>query len=159
MTPYLTLKWLHILSSTVLFGTGVGSAYYLFVTCLKRDARTVAHVASLVVVADWLFTGSTVVIQPLTGALLLAQLNLSFTDAMSLAWIRWSVWLYVVAGAAWLPVVWIQYRMRDLADEAAAAGTALSPRFQRFFAWWIALGCVAFPALVIVFYLMVAKPA
>ena len=67
---------------------------------------------------------------------------------MSLAWIRWSVWLYVVAGAAWLPVVWIQYRMRDLAHEAAVADTALSPRFHRFFAWCIALGCVAFPALV-----------
>jgi uncharacterized membrane protein len=159
MTPYFTLKWLHILSSTVLFGTGIGSAYYLFVTCLQRDARAVAHVAGLVVLADWLFTGTTVLIQPLTGALMLDQLNLDFSQAMALKWVRWSVWLYVVAGAAWLPVVWMQYRMRDLARDAAAAGAPLPPLFYRFFAWWIALGCVAFPALVIVFYLMVAKPA
>jgi len=71
----------------------------------------------------------------------------------------YTVWLYVVAGVAWLPVVWMQYRMRDIARLAADANAPLPPLFFRFFAWWIALGCVAFPALVIVFYLMVAKPA
>jgi uncharacterized membrane protein len=159
VSPYSWLKWLHILSSTVLFGTGIGSAFYMLVTSLARDARAVAHVVRWVVIADWLFTTPTVILQPLTGLLLLGELGLSPSDWWSLAWIRWSVILYGVAGAAWLPVVWMQIRMRDMAREAAAAGAALPPRYFRMLAWWVALGFVAFGALVMVFLLMVAKPS
>jgi uncharacterized membrane protein len=159
MNHYFLLKWLHILSSTVLFGTGVGSAYYMLCACLSRDARLIARVAGLVVLADWIFTASTVLIQPLTGWLLLRALGLQWEPAVSLAWVRWSIILYLIAGAAWLPVVWIQYRMRDLARHAADGGSTLTSAFFRLLLVWICLGAVAFVALMVVFYLMVAKPA
>lgn len=152
---YLVVKWLHILSSTVLFGTGLGSAFYMFVTSLTRDARVIATVVRYVVIADYAFTTPTIVIQPVTGLYLihLAGLPLSST------WIVVSIALYFLAGAAWLPVVWMQIKMRDMAVVAAANGTELPPRYWNFLKGWVALGIVAFAALVVVFYLMVAKPA
>jgi len=112
---YEVVKWLHILSSTVLFGTGLGSAYYMFFTSLGGDARTVAHVARLVVVADWVFTTTSIVFQPLSGLYLAHLAGLPLTTP----WIWWTVILYVVAGACWIPVVFIQIRMRRLAERAA----------------------------------------
>jgi uncharacterized membrane protein len=147
-------KWLHILSSTVLFGTGLGSAYYMFFTCLRGDPPTVAAVARLVVIADWVFTATTIVIQPLTGFYLAHLAGLPLTSR----WIVWSVVLYFVAGACWLPVVVIQIRMRRLAEQAVAASAPLPPAFRRLFAWWTALGVPAFFSLVVVFFLMTAKP-
>jgi uncharacterized membrane protein len=146
---------LHILSSTLLFGTGLGSAFYMFFTSLTRDARVVATVVRYVVIADYAFTTPTIIIQPLTGLYLihLAGFPLSST------WIVVSIALYFLAGAAWLPVVWMQIKMRDMAATAAANGTELPPRYWAFLKWWVALGIVAFAALVVVFYLMVAKPA
>lgn len=116
-------KWLHILSSTVLFGTGLGSAYYMFFTCLRGDAATVAHVARLVVVADWVFTATTIVLQPLTGLWLVHLAGIPLGSA----WIVWSFVLYFVAGACWIPVVVIQIRMRRLAEEAAAQRSRCRP--------------------------------
>jgi uncharacterized membrane protein len=152
---YLVVKWLHILSSTLLFGTGLGSAFYMFFTSLTRDARVVATVVRYVVIADYAFTTPTIIIQPLTGLYLihLAGFPLSST------WIAVSIALYFLAGAAWLPVVWMQIKMRDMAIAAAANGAELPRRYWTFLKWWVALGIVAFGALVIVFYLMVAKPA
>jgi uncharacterized membrane protein len=152
---YLVVKWLHILSSTVLFGTGLGSAFYLFFTSLTRDARVIATVVRYVVVADYAFTTPTIIIQPLTGFYLIHLAGFP----VSSTWIVASIVLYLVAGAAWLPVVWMQIRMRDMAIAAAADGTALPPRYWTFLKSWVALGVVAFGALVIVFYLMVAKPS
>jgi uncharacterized membrane protein len=151
---YLIVKWLHILSSTVLFGTGLGSAFYMFVTSLTRDARAIAIVVRYVVIADYAFTTPTIIIQPLTGLYLihLAGFPLSST------WIAVSIALYFLAGAAWLPVVWMQIKMRDMAVAAAGNGTDLPQRYWNFLKWWVALGIVAFAALVVVFYLMVAKP-
>jgi uncharacterized membrane protein len=151
---YLIVKWLHILSSTVLFGTGIGSAYYMLFTSLTRDVHAVASVVRLVVIADWVFTTTTIVLQPLTGFYLIHLMGYP----LSSAWILWSIVLYFVAGAAWLPVVWMQIRMRDLAQTAAASRTELPPKYWLFLKWWVALGFVAFGALVVVFYLMVAKP-
>ena len=152
---YLVVKWLHILSSTLLFGTGLGSAFYMFFASLTRDARVVATVVRYVVIADYAFTTPTIIIQPVTGLYLihLAGFPLSST------WIAVSIALYFLAGAAWLPVVWMQIKMRDMAAAAAANGTELPPRYWTFLKWWVALGIVAFAALVVVFYLMVAKPA
>jgi uncharacterized membrane protein len=147
-------KWLHILSSTILFGTGLGSAYYMFFTCLRGDPATIAHVARLVVVADWVFTSTTIVLQPLTGLWLVHLAGLPLTST----WLVWTYVLYVVAGACWIPVVFIQIRMRRLAEAAAARSQPLPPDFWRLFRWWTALGVPAFFALVIVFWLMVAKP-
>ena len=152
---YLVVKWLHILSSTVLFGTGLGSAFYMFFASLTREPRVVAHVVRYVVIADYAFTTPTIILQPATGLYLmhLAGFPLSST------WIAVSIALYFLAGACWLPVVWMQIKMRDMAALAAANGAELPQRYWSFLKWWVALGIVAFLALVVVFYLMVAKPA
>jgi uncharacterized membrane protein len=152
---YLIVKWLHILSSTVLFGTGIGSAFYMLVASLNRDPRSVLLVVRYVVIADWIFTATTVVLQPLTGFYLVHLAGIPYTSR----WIVWSTILYLVAGACWLPVVWLQIRMRELARAAVAGNTALPPLYWRYLRIWVALGIPAFLALVIVFYLMVAKPA
>lgn len=150
---YLFLKWLHILSSTVLFGTGIGSAFYLLVATLGRDARTVAALGGYVVVADWLFTATTAVLQPVTGWLMVRSAGMPWSQP----WLAWSVGLYVLAIACWLPVVLLQYRLRDEARRSAAAGSALSPAYWRAFTAWVALGVVAFFAFLLIFWLMVAK--
>ena len=152
---YVIVKWAHILSSTLLFGTGLGSAFYMFFTSRTRDARTIAVVVRYVVIADWAFTTPTIILQPLTGFYLLHIAGFPLTSK----WIVASIVLYLLAGACWLPVVWMQIRMRDMARQAASSGAELSARYGRFLRWWVALGIVAFLALVAVFYLMVAKPA
>jgi uncharacterized membrane protein len=151
---YVIVKWLHILSSTLLFGTGLGSAFYMFFASRTRDARAVAVVVRYVVIADWAFTTPTIILQPLTGFYFVHLIGLPLTST----WIVASIGLYLLAGACWLPVVWMQIRMRDMARQSAAADGALPDRYWRFLRWWVALGIVAFLALVAVFYLMVAKP-
>jgi len=156
---YLVAKWLHILSSTVLFGTGIGSAYYMLRACLAARRKggqpaAVAMVIGHVVQADWLFTATTVIFQPLSGWYLAQKVGYPLT----VSWLLWTYILYVLTGACWLPVVWIQLRMRDMARDAAATGRPLPSRFWRLFGTWIALGIPAFLALVVVFWLMVARP-
>ncbi len=152
---YLTVKWLHILSSTFLFGTGIGSAWYLLFATLSRDVRAVAVVARNVVRADWLFTATTVIAQPLTGVWMVRLAGYPWHSK----WLMWSVVLYAAAVLCWLPVVWLQMKLRDAAEQAARDGTALPPAYWRWFGWWVGLGIPAFFAFVAVFYLMVAKPA
>jgi uncharacterized membrane protein len=151
---YVIVKWLHVLSSTLLFGTGIGSAFYLLFATLSRDVRAIAAVTRSVVVADSLFTGTTAVFQPLSGLWLV---HLMGGLPLSTPWIAASLWLYALAIACWLPVVWIQLRLRDLSAEAALARRQLPPRYWFFFRWWIGLGFVAFFAFLAIFYLMVAK--
>jgi uncharacterized membrane protein len=152
---YLIIKWLHIVSSTLLFGTGIGSAFYLLFASLSRDVRAIAVVSRHVVRADWLFTATTVVFQPLSGFYLAHLAGFPLNSR----WIVWSVMLYLVAGACWLPVVWLQMRMRDMAQASARDGLALPALYWRYLRIWAALGVPAFFALIIVFYLMTAKPA
>jgi uncharacterized membrane protein len=152
---YLVAKWLHVLSSTVLFGTGLGSAFYMYFTNRSGEVRAIAIVTRRVVIADWLFTTPTAIIQPLTGFWLLHLANLPWTSG----WILWSLVLYALAGACWLPVVWIQVRMAAMAQHAAQAGTPLPPRFWRYHRVWTALGWPAFVAFIAIFFLMVVKPA
>jgi uncharacterized membrane protein len=152
---YFVLKYLHVISSTLLFGTGIGSAFYLLATTLTRDVRVVAGVARMVVRADWLFTATTVVLQPLTGYLLVRVMGLP----MSTAWLRVSIVCYVLAVACWLPVVWLQMRLRDEAAALARGGQPLSPRYWRLFAAWVLLGIPAFFLFMAIFWLMIAKPA
>ena len=154
MTEYLVVKWLHVLSSTILFGTGIGSAYYMLFASLTRDARIVLAVVRYVVIADWLFTMTTVIAQPLTGLWLMQLAQLPVTTK----WIAWSIGLYFLAGACWVPVVWMQIRMRALAKRAVDDGTPLPERYWTLLRYWIALGIPAFVALIVVFWLMVAKP-
>lgn len=151
---YLIIKWLHIVSSTLLFGTGIGSAFYMLFSSLSRDVRAIAVVSRHVVRADWLFTATTVVFQPLSGFYMIHLAGYPLTSA----WIVWSIALYLVAGACWLPVVWLQMRMRDMAQASARDNLALPALYWRYLRIWTALGIPAFFALVIVFYLMTAKP-
>ena len=151
---YVVVKWLHILSSTFLFGTGIGSAWYMLFVTMSRDVRAIAVVARNVVIADWVFTATTAVIQPLTGFYMIHLAGYPLHSK----WIMWSTALYVLAGACWLPVVWIQMRLRDLSAEAARTHTELPPQYWRLFKTWVALGIPAFAAFVFIFWLMVAKP-
>jgi len=152
---YLLVKWLHVLSSTLLFGTGLGSAFYMFFTNRSREPRAIAVVTRRVVWADWLITTPTGILQPLTGAYLVHLAELSW----GAAWILGSVVLYVIAMLCWLPVVWIQIRMAEMAEAAVAAEVSLPDRFWRYHRIWTALGIPAFTSFVVIFYLMVVKPA
>jgi uncharacterized membrane protein len=151
---YVIVKWLHILSSTLLFGTGLGSAWYMLFANVSRDVRAIAVVSRHVVIADWLFTATTAVFQPASGFYMAHLAGYPLHSR----WIMWSVALYVLAGACWLPVVWLQIRLRDMAADAASAGTGLPPRYWTYFRIWVALGVPAFIAFVVIFWLMVAKP-
>ncbi|MFL6664898.1 MAG: DUF2269 family protein [Rhizobacter sp.] len=155
MSGYLAVKWLHILSSTLLFGTGIGSAFYLLVTTWSKDVRAIASVARTVVWADTLFTATTAIVQPVSGFLMVHLAGYP----IGTRWIAWSMALYVIAIACWLPVVWIQVRLRDLAREAVRSDTALPPAYWRWFRWWLVLGVPAFFAFVAIFWLMTVKPA
>jgi uncharacterized membrane protein len=150
---YTLFKWLHVLSSTMLFGTGIGSAFYLVLATASRDARKVATVSRFVVITDWVFTATTALFQPLSGFWLLHLAGMSWRTP----WIAWSLGLYVVALACWLPVVWIQLRLRDVSAVAASSGAGLPGRYWRLFAWWMALGWIAFIAFVAIFWMMVSK--
>lgn len=152
---YLTLKWLHIVFSTVLFGTGIGSAFYFLAAARHGEPRIVAFVAARVVLADWLFTTPMIVLQPLSGIWLAQRAGLAF----STHWLATAMALYLVAVACWVPVVVLQLRMRDLARRAQSAGAPLPAAFRGLLLGWMALGSVAFVAFIAIFYLMVAKPA
>ena len=152
---YLIAKWVHVVSSTILFGTGIGTAFFIFFCAGTKNATVAAAVTRYAVMADWLFTATTMVIQPLSGWYLLRLLGISWTTP----WIAWSFALYVLAGLCWLPVVWLQIRMRDLAATATAAGAELPSQYWAVRRLWTALGVPALFAFLAVFYLMVAKPS
>ncbi len=151
---YLILKWIHIVSATILFGTGIGSAFTLFMANRGGDVAAIYFAARHVVLADWVFTTPAVIVQLVTGIALLHTLGLSFAEP----WVLWGLVLYLFAGACWLPVVWMQMEMRDMAKQALHAGAPLPARYWRFDRWWTGLGALAFPAILVVFYLMVFKP-
>ncbi|MGJ7494747.1 DUF2269 family protein [Variovorax sp. RT4R15] len=155
MSLYLLVKWLHILSSVVLVGTGFGSAFYMFFANRSESVAAQAVVTRLVVRADWWFTTPTVLIQPATGLLMAYLAGLPFTTP----WLVASLGLFALAGACWLPVVWLQLRMAAMAQEASRRGGALPAMYWRYARCWEGLGYPAFVAMLGVFYLMVAKPA
>jgi uncharacterized membrane protein len=154
MSWYLIVKTLHILSSVLLVGTGFGSAFYMFFANRSRNLAAQAVVARYVVLADWLFTTPTIFIQPLTGFLLMHMAGWQ----LSAPWIVWSIALYVLAGACWLPVVWIQMRMRRIAEDALRLGKELPAEYWRYARWWESLGYPAFVAMIAIYFLMVVKP-
>jgi uncharacterized membrane protein len=154
MDLYALLKLLHVLGATVLFGTGLGIAFFMLAAHRTGDAAAVAQTARTVVLADFLFTATAVVAQPITGAALAHIAGYSLLDD----WIALSLALYVFTGACWLPVVWLQMRMRDLAADAVQAGRPLPPRYHACFRAWFALGWPAFTAVIAIFWLMLTKP-
>jgi len=154
VTLFFVLKFLHLIGAAVLLGTGAGIAFFMLWAHRTANAATVAAVARIVVVADFLFTATAVVAQPVTGA------ALAHIDGLSLGegWIVLSILLYLLTGAFWLPVVWMQVRMRDLATAAARLMAPLPPAYHRLFWTWFAFGFPAFAAVLGIFWLMLTRP-
>jgi len=152
---YFLLKFVHVIGAAVLLGTGSGIAFFMLAAHLSRDVAFIARTASVVVIADYLFTTSAVVAQPITGYLLAQTVGIPIDTG----WIAVSLALYVVAGVFWLPVVWIQSQLRNLARDAAAAGTPLPDRYHKLFRIWFAFGFPGFGAVMAIIWLMIAKPS
>lgn len=155
MTPYLPLKAIHIVSSTILFGTGLGTAFFKWIVDRSGNVAAIRVVSEKVVLADWLFTSPAIVVQAVTGIVLARLMGFPLTRG----WLAYAIALYCIAGLCWLPVVWLQMRMRDLARESDLQGSRLTPRYWSYARVWFWLGVPAFLSLVAVFWLMVAKPS
>src|SRR5262249_1887254 len=148
------LKFLHVIGATVLLGTGAGIAFFMVIAHFGRDPRVIAGVARIVVLADFLFTATAVVAQPVTGVLLVREMGYSLSDL----WIAVSLALYVLTGCFWLPVVWMQMQMRELATQAVADGGPLPDRYHRLFRLWFWFGFPAFASVLAIFWLMITRP-
>jgi len=151
---YFVLKYLHLIGAAVLLGTGAGIAFFMLMAHRTGEPAAVAVVARIVVIADFLFTATAVIAQPVTGLLLVQHLAYDLRDA----WIVASLALYVLTGVFWLPVVWMQMEMRRLAIAAAANGEALPARYHRLFRLWFAFGFPAFGAVMAILWLMMTRP-
>jgi len=154
MESYFTLKLAHVLSSTLLFGTGLGTAFFMWMAHRSGRVEAIAVTARHVVLADWLFTTPAVILQPLTGWLLMQRLGMDFGQS----WLAATLVLYVLIGACWLPVVLIQLRIRDLAAAALVLGSPLPASYHRLMALWFSLGWPAFLGVLVIFWLMFFKP-
>lgn len=154
MNTYLALKWVHILSSVLLVGTGFGSAFYLYFIHRTKNTQAIAAVSRLVVRADFWFTTPAIIVQPATGIAMAIMAGYSLDQA----WLMWTTALYLFAGACWLPVVWLQIRMATLASAAASGNSQLPVRYWQYARYWERLGYPAFLAMLGVYGLMVFKP-
>ncbi len=154
MESYFLLKLLHVLSATVLFGTGAGTAFFMWMAHRRGDIAAIAVTSRHVVLADWLFTTPAIAVQFLSGAALVTLIGWPWSQP----WLVLAIALFVFVGLCWLPVVWIQLQVRDLAEQAHARGTSLPPRYFRLMRWWFALGWPAFIGVLVIFWLMVRKP-
>lgn len=150
---YLSLKVLHILSMVLLFGTGLGSAWYKWMADRSGDVKHIAATNQLVVKADWFFTTPTIILQPVTGVAMLMLLDIPVTTP----WVMWSLVLYLVAGACWLPVVWLQIKMQQFSAEAVLKNNQLNAQYWRYARVWFWLGVPAFMAMIFIVILMVFK--
>lgn len=150
----LLYRWLHVIGACVLFGTGAGIAFFMVMAHRTGKAEIVAHTASVVVIADTIFTATAAIAQPITGILLAQQVGWP----LSTGWIVLSLGLYVFVGVFWLPVVWIQIKMRNLARQAAHTDSALPVHYHRLFRIWFACGFPAFFAVLGIVWLMLERP-
>lgn len=149
------LRLLHVVGACVLLGTGAGIAFFMVISNRSRDPALIAHVAGIVVLADTVFTATAALVQPVTGWLLARAVGWPLTEG----WIVWALGLYVFVGAFWLPVVWMQIRLRDLARAARDAGTPLPDAYHRLYRMWFACGFPAFAAVLAILWLMITRPA
>jgi uncharacterized membrane protein len=154
MTLYFLVKYLHVLGAIMILGTGAGIAFFMLMAHRSREAVFIARTAGVVVTADALFTLSAVLLQPVTGGVLMALSSTGISER----WLATSLVLYAVAGAFWVPVVFIQIEMRDLARAAADNGTPLPARYHALFRRWVLFGIPGFGSVMIILYLMIAKP-
>jgi uncharacterized membrane protein len=154
MTLYFLIKYLHVLGAIVILGTGSGIAFFMLMAHRSHDAAFIARTAGVVVIADAIFTLSAVLLQPLSGGLLMMLSNTSITER----WLLASLGLYAVAGLFWVPVVFMQIEMRDLARKAAEMREVLPPRYFALYRRWFAFGFPGFGATMLILWLMIAKP-
>jgi len=152
---YAFVKWLHVIGAAVILGTGLGTAFHFWITMRREGPAAIAAAGRSTVLADWLFTLPAVILQPVTGILMARAAGYPLTAT----WILAAAALYALAAACWVPVVFIQRRLRDLADESARSGAALPPEFHRLARIWVALGWPAFIAMATTVWLMIARPA
>jgi uncharacterized membrane protein len=151
---YFLLKYVHLLGATVLMGTGAGIAFFMLMAHRSGNVAIIAGVASIVVIADFLFTATAAVVQPITGIALAGSAGYALTEG----WIVLSIALYIFVGVFWLPVVWIQMKMRNLAQAALAEGKPLPERYYTLFRIWFACGFPAFAAMLCIYWLMMTRP-
>jgi uncharacterized membrane protein len=148
------IRLAHVIGATVLLGTGAGIAFFMAVARQTENPVLIAHVSGTVVIADTLFTATAAIFQPITGYLLAKSIGWPLTEG----WVFLSLMLYVFTGLFWLPVVWIQIRLRDIARLAARDDTPLPPQWFRLYRIWFACGFPAFFAVIGIFWLMLMKP-
>ncbi len=153
MDNYLLVKYIHILCAFVLVGTGAGIAFFMLMASRTKNITVIASAVRIVVLADWLFTTPAVIGQLITGVLLMRRLQYSFTAP----WFLSVITLFIFIGCCWVPVVFIQYRLKKLAMDAEKTGV-LSDAFYRTMKYWVALGVLAFTGILIMLWLMVFKP-
>ncbi len=151
---YLWLKFIHVISSTILFGTGIGTASVMLYGHLTRDTRIIAAISRYVVIADWVFTSPSAIVQLLTGLWMVHLAGYSF----SLLWVWGGLIGYSIAAVCWIPVVYLQMKMHAFAEHAEKFRLPLPARYHQYFKYWFCLGWPAFISLVVVFYLMTNKP-
>ena len=154
MTLYFALKFLHVLGAIVILGTGSGIAFFMLMAHRSGEASFIARTAGTVVIADMLFTLTAVLLQPITGGLLMMLSSTAFTEL----WISASLGLYALAGLFWVPVIFMQIEMRDLARTAEAANAALPPRYFALFSRWFLFGIPGFGSVMAILWLMITKP-
>lgn len=150
----LLVEYLHVLGAVVILGTGIGIAFFMLMAHRTGDAAFIARTAEVVVIADFVFTLSAALLQPVTGSLLMWLSSTSITEG----WLMTALALYVIAGAFWVPVVFMQIEMRDLARIAVTGGTPLPPRYFELFRRWFLFGIPGFGAVMAILWLMLAKP-
>lgn len=151
---YFILKLVHIMGASILFGTGLGIAFFMFLAVRSGDIRVIAPVSRIVVVADYIFTLTAAILQPVSGALLVFEVGYSFSDF----WVYMSLILYVLIGLCWIPVVFMQIEMSRLANEVLLSGATLPARFHQLYRRWFVLGWPAFISILGIFTLMIMKP-
>jgi uncharacterized membrane protein len=154
MTLYFIAKYLHVLGAIVILGTGTGIAFFMLMAHRSGDPAFIARTAGTVVVADILFTLSAVILQPVTGGLLMMLSETSLAER----WLATSLGLYAVAGLFWIPVIFMQIEMRDLARAAVAQHQPLPRRYFVLFRRWFVFGIPGFGSVMLILWLMIAKP-
>lgn len=154
MNTYQLIKTIHIISSTILFGTGLGTAFFMISSMYAKNIHEKHYAARFTVFADYIFTAPTVVLQPLTGMWLVVNGGYDLLDL----WLKATYGLYLLAGLCWLPVVWIQIQLKKIVAQCVSSGEELPPRYYKLFKIWFVLGLPAFLGLVVIFFLMVMRP-
>jgi uncharacterized membrane protein len=154
MNIYLVVKTIHVISSTILFGTGIGIAFFMLRSYYTDNMHQKLFAAKETVIADFIFTFPAGITQVVSGIWLVWNSGYQWSDL----WLTTTYIIYIIAGVCWLPVVWIQVKLRNIVADSAANQTQLPPTYFKLFRIWFLLGWPAFTGLVVIFFMMIAKP-